>query len=86
MRQTTKATPPALSWRLVRQNGRPADVVAFEESVVEFFLEASEALAVPKSLAAIYGVCFASPVPLSFSEVRDRLGISAGSISHPARS
>ena len=74
-----------LSWRLVRQNGRPADVVAFEESVVEFFLEASEALAVPKSLAAIYGVCFASPVPLSFSEVRDRLGISAGSVSQGLR-
>lgn len=74
-----------LSWRLVRQNGRPADVVAFEESVVEFFLEASEALAVPKSLGAIYGVCFASPVPLSFSEVRDRLGISAGSVSQGLR-
>jgi DNA-binding transcriptional regulator GbsR (MarR family) len=74
-----------LSWRLVRQNGRPADVVAFEESVVEFFLEAAEALAVPKSLAAIYGVCFASPVPLSFSEVRDRLGISSGSVSQGLR-
>lgn len=74
-----------LSWRLVRQNGRPADIVAFEESVVEFFLEAAEALAVPKSLAAIYGVCFASPVPLSFSEVRDRLGISSGSVSQGLR-
>jgi hypothetical protein len=81
--QTTKAKSPALSWRLIRGDGRPPEVVAFEEAVVEFFLEASEALAVPKSLAAIYGVCFASPVPLSYTEVRDRLGISSGSVSQP---
>lgn len=66
---------------MIRPNGRPADVVAFEESVVAFFLEAATVLSVPKSLAAIYGVCFASPVPLSFSEVQERLDISAGSIS-----
>jgi HTH-type transcriptional regulator, glycine betaine synthesis regulator len=36
-------------------------------------------------LGAIYGVCFASPTPLSYSEVRDRLNISAGSISQGLR-
>lgn len=60
-------------------------MVAFEESVVEFFLEAADILSAPKSLAAIYGVCFASPVPLSFSEVHDRLGLSAGSVSQGLR-
>ena len=70
---------------MIRANGRPADVVAFEESVVEFFLEAAVILGVPKSLAAIYGVCFASPTPLSFSEVQERLDISAGSISQGLR-
>lgn len=74
-----------LTWRLVRPDGRPADVVAFEESLVGFFLEAAEVVAVPKSLAAIYGVCFASPEPLSFSEVRNRLGLSAGSVSQGLR-
>jgi len=66
---------------MIRAAGRPADVVAFEEAVVAFFFDAAEILGVPKSLAAIYGVCFASPEPLSFSEVQERLDISAGSIS-----
>ena len=70
---------------MIRADGRPTDVVAFEESVVAFFLEAAEILGVPKSLAAIYGVIFSSPEPLSFSEVQDRLDISAGSISQGLR-
>lgn len=70
---------------MIRPNDRPADVVAFEESLVAFFLEAAVILGVPKSLAAIYGVIFASPEPLSFSEVQERLDISAGSISQGLR-
>jgi DNA-binding transcriptional regulator GbsR (MarR family) len=76
---------PELSWQLVRHDSRPADVVAFEESVVVFFLETATVLGVPKSLAAIYGILFASPMPLSFSEVKERLDISAGSISQGLR-
>ena len=84
-RAPATAVAPQLTWRMIRADGRPADVVAFEESVVTFFLEASEILGVPKSLAAIYGIIFASPVPLSFSEVQERLDISAGSISQGLR-
>ena len=69
----------------MRSDGRPAEVVAFEESVVAFFLSTAELLAVPKSLAAIYGILFASPEALSFSEVKERLNISAGSISQGLR-
>lgn len=75
----------ALSWRLVRADGRPAEVVAFEESVVAFFLEAAELLGIPKSVAALYGICFASAEPLCYSDVRARLDISAGSISQGIR-
>jgi len=75
----------ALSWRLVRTDGRPLPEVAFEESVVLFFLDLAELLGVPKSVGAIYGVCFASATPLSYSEVRARLNISAGSISQGLR-
>jgi DNA-binding transcriptional regulator GbsR (MarR family) len=55
--------------------------VAFEAHVVNFFLESAALLGVPKSLAAIYGICFASPEPLSFTEVQARLDLSSGSIS-----
>lgn len=70
---------------LVRAAGRANDVVAFEESVVCFFLEAAEVLGVPKSVAAIYGICFASPEPLSFADIDGRLEISQGSISQGLR-
>lgn len=66
---------------LVRSNGRSAEVLAFEESVVGFFVDAADLLGVPKSVAAIYGICFASPEPLGFTEINERLDISSGSIS-----
>jgi DNA-binding transcriptional regulator GbsR (MarR family) len=70
-----------LSWRLVRAEGRPAESVAFEESVVAFFMESAAILGVPKSVAALYGICFASPEPLSYSDIQTRMNLSAGSIS-----
>lgn len=53
--------------------------------MVAFFLSSASALGIPKSLTAIYGICFASPEPLSFSDVKERLDISAGSISQGLR-
>lgn len=66
---------------LVKAGDRPADVVAFEEALVSFFTDAADNLGVPKSVAAIYGICFASPEPLSFSDINERLDISSGSVS-----
>ena len=71
--------------RLVRGEGRNPEMVAFERSLVCFFVDAAELLGVPKSVAAIYGICFASPEPLGFSEIQERLDISAGSISQGIR-
>lgn len=70
---------------LVRGDGRAADVVAFEEGLVGFFVEAAELLGAPKSVAAIYGICFASEQPLCFAEIQARLNISAGSLSQGLR-
>ena len=39
----------------------------------------------PKSVAAIYGLCFASAEPLSFADINDRLDLSQGSISQGLR-
>lgn len=57
----------------------------FEAQVVDFFVDAAELLGVPKSVAAIYGVVFASPNPLSFAEVQQRLDLSKGSVSQGLR-
>ena len=70
---------------LVLPGQRGADLVAFESSVVDFFVDAADLLGVPKSVAAIYGVVFASPQPLSFAEIETRLDISKGSISQGLR-
>jgi DNA-binding HxlR family transcriptional regulator len=70
---------------LVRREGRSAEVADFEEQVIGFFIEAADLIGAPKSVAAIYGVCFASPEPLSFSEISERLDISTGSISQGLR-
>lgn len=60
-------------------------MVAFEAEVVSFFCDAADLLGVPKSVAAIYGVCFASAEPLSFVDLNERLDISMGSISQGVR-
>lgn len=65
--------------------GRPEQMVAFEAGVVDFFVEAAAVLSVPKSVAAIYGILFASPLPLSFAEIEARLDLSKGSISQGLR-
>lgn len=70
---------------LVLAADRPADVVAFEGAMVDFFVDAAELLGVPKSVAAIYGIVFASPVPLSFADIESRLDISKGSVSQGLR-
>src|SRR5437868_443768 len=70
---------------LVLRAGRPADVVEFEVQVVEFFVGAADLLGVPKSVAAIYGMVFASPAPLSFADIESRLNLSKGSVSQGLR-
>ncbi len=64
---------------------RNAGAAGFEQATVDFFVEAADLLGVPKSVAAIYGLVFASPVPLSFADIEARLDISKGSISQGLR-
>jgi HTH-type transcriptional regulator, glycine betaine synthesis regulator len=66
---------------LVRAEGRDERVVGFERAVVSFFVDAAEMLGVPRSIASIYAICFASPHPLGFTEIDEALNISSGSIS-----
>jgi len=54
---------------------------AFEQECVQFFAEVVQAFGVPKSVGQIYGLLYASPEPLSFSAIMERLEISKGSVS-----
>lgn len=85
VKRANGATLPTAPTGLLRASGRSAEVLAFEDAVVGYFVEAADLLGVPKSVAAIYGICFASPEPLSFSDIDERLDISSGSISQGLR-
>ena len=82
-----KVIPPefAASAALVRGDGRAPDAVAFEVALVDFFVRGAELLGAPRSVAAIYGIVFASPEPLCFADIEARLDISKGSISQGLR-
>lgn len=67
--------------RLVISDERPAEVANFEEEVVDLFVSMADLLGIPKSVAAIYGIVFASPQPVSFADIDARLDFSKGSIS-----
>ena len=54
---------------------------AFEQECVLFFQEIVQLFGVPKSVGQIYGLLYASPEPLGFSEIMARLEISKGSVS-----
>lgn len=55
--------------------------IAFEIECSDFFAEAMQVFGVPKSVGQIYGLLYASPRPLSFSGIVERLEISKGSAS-----
>ena len=53
----------------------------FARECTEFFAEEVQLFGVPKSVGQIYGLLYASPEPLCFSDIVLRLGISKGSAS-----
>jgi hypothetical protein len=62
-------------------HGKGGSSREFESECVLFFAEVVQVLGVPKSVGQIYGLLYASPVPLSFSDLVEHLGISKGSAS-----
>ena len=70
---------------LLQKQERSASVLGFEEAVVDFFVDAADLLGVPKSVAVLYGIVFASPEPLSFADIQARGTLSKGSVSQGLR-
>ncbi len=55
--------------------------IAFERECVAFFAEIVQLFGIPKSVGQIYGLLYASPQPLGFAAIVERLEISKGSAS-----
>jgi len=56
-----------------------------EREVIAMFVQMAQALGLPRSLAAIYGLLYATPRPLAFQDIADRLELSKGSVSQGLR-
>jgi DNA-binding transcriptional regulator GbsR (MarR family) len=67
-RDTTSAPPPSVEG-------------VFERECVALFAGYLHVLGIPKSIGAIYGLLFASPVPLCFSQIVEKFCASKGSVS-----
>lgn len=63
-----------------------ATLTPFEAEVVAVFADLVTLLGLPKSMGEIYGLIFASPEPLAFSVIEQKLRLSKGSVSQGLRS
>jgi len=79
MRSTPKAYPEPIDSGFPDASIRVSS--EFEHECVEFFSEVVQVLGVPRSVGQIYGLLFASPQPLSFTDIVERLDLSKGSAS-----
>lgn len=59
----------------------PRSLSPFASECISFFAETVQIFGVPKSVGQIYGLLYASPEPLSFSDIVVQLEISKGSAS-----
>jgi HTH-type transcriptional regulator, glycine betaine synthesis regulator len=62
-----------------------ASLAGFEGACIDIFVHAAQVLGIPKSIAEIYGLLYASPRPLPMDRVMERLAISKGSASQGLR-
>ncbi|HTB80523.1 MAG TPA: transcriptional regulator [Opitutaceae bacterium] len=78
---------PRLAWPVAVRSSHAADEVSanFERECVDFFAEVVQVAGVAKSVGHIYGLLYASPEPLSFSDIVERLRVSKGSASQGLR-
>jgi HTH-type transcriptional regulator, glycine betaine synthesis regulator len=62
-----------------------AALTPFEAEVIGLFVQLSQALGQPRSLAELYGLLFISARPLAMDDLMERLGLSKGSASQGLR-
>lgn len=67
------------------QSSTSSDLTPGETEVIAMFVQMTQVLGVPRSLGEIYGLLFATPQPLVFQDIADRLNLSKGSVSQGLR-
>lgn len=64
-----------------RKTQAAGSLTELEREVIGYFAPWGEVLGVPPSVAAIYGLLYASGTPIEFDAIRAKLGMSTGSVS-----
>ena len=64
---------------------KPPRLSGIESDIIDIFVDLVALLSLPRSYGEIYGLLFASPRPLSFSDIQAKLGWSKGSVSQGLR-
>jgi HTH-type transcriptional regulator, glycine betaine synthesis regulator len=59
----------------------PAILTPLERLVIDFFVDGTRVLGLPKSLGEIYGLLYISPAPLALDDVVEKMKLSKGSAS-----
>lgn len=78
--------PPSRSTSIVENvQAERRSLSDLETEVIDLFVNGVRVLGLPKSIGEIYGLLFASPEPLSFDQILERLEISKGSTSQGLR-
>jgi len=72
------STPLTVNEEPITSNG---PLSPFESECTTFFTDIVQVLGVQKSVGQIYGLLFASPSPLGFTDIVEKLAISKGSAS-----
>lgn len=84
-----KSAAKSVSRTAPKRRPRPASgttaLTEAEREIIAYFAPWGEVLGVPPSVAQIYGLLFASGVPLDAEEIRARLAASKGSVSQGLR-
>ncbi len=76
---------PSLSDEAHSSGSEMQGLTEIELGLIDIFVGLADIMGVPKSVAEIYGLLFASPKPLAFQEVTERLRMSKGSASQGLR-
>jgi len=75
----------ALGFRSVPNLPSSGPLSEFEVQSIDLFVRLAQLVSIPKSVAEIFGLLFASPAPLSFDDIVNRLNMSKGSASQGLR-
>ena len=75
-------TPPSRKSTVARKRKAGAGALsAHERELGDFFVQMAGILGVPRSVAQIYALLYASAAPQDFEQIQAKLGMSKGSVS-----